>query len=328
MTRIAAIGCGGWGKNLVRNLAGLGALAIIVDPSDAARQIAADLDVPHEGDVSNVLDRADIDAVVIATPAVTHYEVARLALLAGKDVYVEKPIALSVDEGRALADIADAHGRVLMVGHLLQYHPVFQKLVAMVQAGDLGKVSYISSSRLNFGLLRTEENVLWSFAPHDVSMVLGIAGQAPLRVLATQATILQPGIPDITTVQLEFDSGITAEIRSSWLNPEKEQKLIVVGDKGMAVFSDREKWADKLVLYPNAVDWTSGRPKAAAGQAVTIAVEEGEPLKLEMAHFIDCIQTRARPRTDAIEAIQVLAVLQAAQRSMDNGSIWCQPEAK
>lgn len=327
MTRVAAIGCGGWGKNLVRNLVNLDALALIVDPSDAARQIAADLGVPHESDVSNVLDRADIDAVVIATPAVMHYEVARLALMAGKDVYVEKPIALSVEEGSVLARLADANGCVLMVGHLLQYHPVFQKLVAMVQVGDLGKVSYVSSSRLNFGLLRTEENVLWSFAPHDVSMVLGVVGQAPLRVLATQATILQPGIPDITSVQLEFDGGLSAEIRSSWLNPEKEQKLIVVGDKGMAVFSDREKWSEKLIFYPNIVDWSSGRLKAVAGQAVSIAVAEGEPLKLEMSHFIDCIHTRAKPRTDATEALEVLAVLQAAQRSMDNGSIWCQPEA-
>jgi UDP-2-acetamido-3-amino-2,3-dideoxy-glucuronate N-acetyltransferase len=177
-------------------------------------------------------------------------------------------------------------------------------------------------------LLRTEENVLWSFAPHDVSMVLAVAGRPPSQVLATGSAILQPGIPDITTAQLDFGGKAAAEIRSSWLNPEKEQKLIVVGDKAMAVFSDREKWEDKLIVYPNVVDWTGGRPKAKAGKGVSIAVDEGEPLKLELAHFVECIRTRAKPRTDAGEAIAVLSVLQAAQRSIDEGGKWCQPEAE
>jgi UDP-2-acetamido-3-amino-2,3-dideoxy-glucuronate N-acetyltransferase len=327
MIRIAAIGCGGWGKNLVRNLAALDVLALVVDPSDAARQMAADLGVAHSADLSVALDDARIDGVVIATPAVTHFDIAKAAFAAGKDVYVEKPIALSVGEGRALRDIAEASGKVLMVGHLLQYHPVFRTLLAMVQAGDLGKISFVSSSRLNFGLLRTEENVLWSFAPHDVSMVLAVAGRPPTQVLATGSAILQAGIPDITAAQLDFGDGLTAEIRSSWLNPEKEQKLIVVGDKAMAVFSDREKWADKLIVYPNVVEWTDGRPKAKASAGVSIEVEEGEPLKLEMAHFVDCIRNQAKPRTDAGEAIAVLSVLQAAQRSIDEGGKWCQPEA-
>jgi UDP-2-acetamido-3-amino-2,3-dideoxy-glucuronate N-acetyltransferase len=327
MIRIAAIGCGGWGKNLVRNLAALDVLALVVDPSDAARQMAADLGVAHSADLSVALDDARIDGVVIATPAVTHFDIAKAAFAAGKDVYVEKPIALSVGEGRALRDIAEASGKVLMVGHLLQYHPVFRTLLAMVQAGDLGKISFVSSSRLNFGLLRTEENVLWSFAPHDVSMVLAVAGRPPTQVLATGSAILQAGIPDITAAQLDFGDGLTAEIRSSWLNPEKEQKLIVVGDKAMAVFSDREKWADKLIVYPNVVEWTDGRPKAKASAGVSIEVEEGEPLKLEMAHFVDCIRNHAKPRTDAGEAIAVLSVLQAAQRSIDEGGKWCQPEA-
>lgn len=322
MTRIALAGCGGWGKNLARNLAQLGALKLIVDPADGARNLAGSLDVAHSADLGAALADPAIDALVIATPAATHYDVANAALDAGKHVYVEKPIALSVEEGRKLGEKAAARKLTLMVGHLLHYHPVFRKLVEMVRAAELGRVDFIASNRLNFGLLRSEENVLWSFAPHDISMVLALAGRAPLRVFASGHEVLQKGIADIATLILDFGDGLRGEVRASWLHPEKEQKLVVVGDRAMAVFSDREAWGRKLQLLRNQVDWGGGRPKAIGAEPEWIEVPEGEPLRAEMQHFIDCVRSGATPRTDAEEAIAVLAVLQAAQASMDAGGEW------
>ncbi|MCC6478928.1 Gfo/Idh/MocA family protein [Sphingorhabdus sp.] len=322
MIRIALAGCGGWGKNLARNLAELGALDLIVDPAPQAAELAGTLGVRHAAALDAALDDPAIDAIAVATPAATHVEVATSALHAGKHVYVEKPIALSIDEGEELKLLAESRGLTLMVGHLLQYHPVFQTLLALSRDAELGRISFIGSNRLNFGLLRSEENVAWSFAPHDISMVLALAGRRPLRVMANGQDILQAGIPDIATLRLDFGDGLISEIRASWLHPEKEQKLVVVGDAAMAVFSDREVWDRKLQLFRNEVLWDGSRPKAQPGTAEYVAIPPGEPLKAEMQHFIDCVARDESPRTDADEAIAVLAVLQAAQQSMDADGLW------
>jgi UDP-2-acetamido-3-amino-2,3-dideoxy-glucuronate N-acetyltransferase len=211
---------------------------------------------------------------------------------------------------------------VLMVGHLLQYHPIFIHLKQMIADGELGEIKYISSSRLNMGMIRTEENVIWSFSPHDISMVLGIAGTAPDRVSAIGTYVLPQNIADAGTVHLSWSGGLRADVTSSWLFPQKEQKLVVVGDKAMAVFSDTLPWEEKLTLHRNQVAVVHGRPKAVAGEAVHIEVPRGEPLKMEMQHFIDCLNSGARPRTDAVEATQVLAVLQCAETSLNRNNAW------
>lgn len=322
MVKVALIGCGGWGKNLARNLAEISALHLIVDPAESAKDLALALGAQHSASLSAAIENSMIDAVAIATPASTHAEIAMAALQAGKHVYVEKPIALSVKDGEKLRLQAESRNLTLMVGHLLQYHPVFQNALLLCRSNNLGNISHIYSSRMNFGLIRTEENVLWSFAPHDISMVLALAGRLPKRVSADSHSIIQKNIPDIVTLRLDFNDNLIAEIKASWLNPEKEQKLVIVGDAGMIVFSDREVWDRKLQLFRNEVAWDGNRPKAKPGAAEYVAVPPGEPLKAEMQHFIDCVAGGVRPRTDADEAISVLAVLEAAQRSMDADGAW------
>jgi UDP-2-acetamido-3-amino-2,3-dideoxy-glucuronate N-acetyltransferase len=322
VTKVALFGCGAWGRNLARNLAGLDALKLIVDPSDAAQLVGEQLGIPVVADVEQALTDPEIVGIVVATPASTHFAVAAAAIAAGKDVYVEKPIALSVDEGRQMAAMAKAAGRILMVGHLLHYHPVYRALADLVQAGRLGRVRHITSSRMNLGMLRHEENVLWSFSPHDMSMVLGLVDEAPQAVATIGSDFFQPGVADVTTAHLRFASGLTADIRASWFNPEKDQKLVVVGDRAMAVFNDTAPWPEKLVIHDYHIEHIGPRPKAVRGEAETISVPQGEPLKLEMQHFLDCIATRTTPRTDAEEAIMVLGVLQAAQGSLDRRGEW------
>ncbi|MFM6852635.1 MAG: Gfo/Idh/MocA family protein [Sphingopyxis sp.] len=318
---VALIGCGGWGKNLARNLHALGVLSQIVDPSPAAAAMAADFGVAHSDTPDAVFANAAIDAVVIATPAETHVPLGLAALSAGKHVYVEKPIALATADARTLADAADSTGLTLMVGHLLQYHPIYRALAALVGEGRLGTVRHIISSRMNLGMVRNEENVMWSFSPHDVSMVLGLAG-APRRVRAVGSAFLQRGIEDVVTAHVDCANGVVAEIRSSWCHPEKEQKLIVVGDTAMAVFDDTAPWEQKLQITDFTIDRSAPRPKAVRGEVAAIAVPQGEPLRLEMQHFVDAVANGTRPLTDAREAVAVLAVLQAGQQSLESAGEW------
>lgn len=322
LVKAALLGCGGWGKNLARNLAQLDALAVIVDPDLKAAALAQELGVRHVTNAEDVLADPEIEAVVIATPAATHFVEASRAITAGKHVYVEKPIALNVNDATKLADLAKKANRHLMVGHLLQYHPSYQDLRALAQAGRFGKIRHINSSRLNLGLLRHEENVLWSFSPHDVSMVLGLAAASPISVMAIASIFLQNQIPDITAVHIRFGDGSTAEIRASWLHPEKEQKLILVGETAMAVFNDRNGWEEKLLISDYTVTWDGPRPRAVRGGSRFAVSSQAEPLKLEMQHFLDCITNDTPPITDAVEAIAVLRVLQAAQQSLEQAGKW------
>jgi UDP-2-acetamido-3-amino-2,3-dideoxy-glucuronate N-acetyltransferase len=266
---------------------------------------------------SDVINRGDIDGVVIATPAETHYTLAREALTAGKHVYVEKPLVLHEDEAASLIHIAESARRKLMVGHLLQYHPAFVRLKELVKSGELGKINYIYSQRLNLGKIRREENILWSFAPHDISMILALAGEEPTAVLATGGYYLHQRIADVTTTHLEFDSGLKAHIFVSWLHPFKDQKLVVVGERKMAVFNDTLPWSQKLLLYPHKINWENHVPIPAAADPEEACVPEAEPLRLECEHFLECIQYGVQPLTDGREGLRVLEILNAGQRSMD-----------
>jgi UDP-2-acetamido-3-amino-2,3-dideoxy-glucuronate N-acetyltransferase len=320
--KIAVIGCGGWGKNIARNLRSLGVLGQIVDPSPVAKELSIDLGVPFSNVYEDAIEDNEIVGVAIAAPATMHFSIAMQALRAGKHVFVEKPIALSVADAHSMKSLAADTGRILMVGHLLQYHPAFIILLQMCSDGELGPLSYISSNRMSLGRLRAEENISWSFAPHDISMLIALAGRVPDRVMAIGYDALQPGIPDIANLHLDFGRGLHGDVRVSWLHPEKEQKLVVVGKDAMAIFSDREDWQQKLKIIRQPVQWEGQRPIAHASAAEPIPVSEGEPLMSELQHFLDCIQTGRQPRTDADEASAVLSVLAAAQKSMDEDSVW------
>jgi predicted dehydrogenase/acetyltransferase-like isoleucine patch superfamily enzyme len=314
---VAVTGCGTWGRNLVRNFHELDALVAVHDTAPATAATIADRYGVLARPFEQILADPDIDAVVIATPAATHATVARQALAAGKHVFVEKPLALEPRDAEALEAMATGNGLVLMVGHLMQYHPAFLKLKSLVDEGALGRIQYLYSHRLNLGKVRREENALWSFAPHDVSMILALAGGQPDQVTATGSACLHATVADVTTTHLHFPGGQTAHIFVSWLHPFKEQKLVVVGDRAMAVFDDAQPWPSKLVLYPHRIDWIAGMPTPSRAEAVPVPVEPAEPLRQECTHFLDCVSTGARPRTDGAEGLAVLRVLEAAQRAMD-----------
>lgn len=321
-TNLALVGSGYWGKNLARIFAALEALAAICDTSEPVLEHFQQLypDVKTSLALSTVLADDSINSLAIATPAETHFVLAREALYAGKHVFVEKPLALSLDEAEELAALADEKGLVLMVGHLLQYHPAFLALLEMARSGALGKINYIQSNRLNLGKIRREENSLWSFAPHDISMLLALADEEPESVLAIGGNYLHEKIADVTTTHLKFPSGMRGHIHVSWLHPFKEQKLIVVGDKKMAVFDDTQPWDSKLLLYAHSIDWQQGAPTPTKAEPEAAPLDTGEPLKAECQHFLDCIAEKQAPRTDGYEGIRVLRVLKAAQKSLDMDS--------
>ncbi|MGD0466586.1 MAG: Gfo/Idh/MocA family oxidoreductase [Gammaproteobacteria bacterium] len=313
--KISVIGCGYWGKNLVRNFSELGVLAAVCDVNaELVGSTATTYKVP--GLMLDQVLKSDVDGVVIAAPAAQHYELTKQALKAGKHVFVEKPLSLKVEEAKQLCELAAQVDRYLMVGHLLQYHPAFLELKRIVSNGNLGRLQYIYSNRLNLGKFRNEENILWSFAPHDISMILGLIGDLPETVYATGACHLNPRIHDVTTTHLFFKNGIQAHIFVSWLHPYKEQKLVVVGERGMAVFDDGQSWEEKLKLYPHQVNWIDGLPHPEKADVRCVPLEVAEPLKLECNHFIECIKNHKKPRTDGWGGLSVLQVLDAAQQSL------------
>ncbi len=311
---VAVIGCGYWGKNLVRNFHQLGALQLVCDTTEAGRLAAAAIAPSCEvvSDLDAVLS-SPVPSVVIATPAETHFSLTRSALEAGKDVFVEKPLALTYEEGRKLIDLARERSRIIMVGHVLEYHPGILKLRELVSSGELGKIHYIYSNRLSLGKIRREENILWSFAPHDIAVILRLIGQAPLEVVACGGTYVSPNIADVTVTSMLFDNGVRAHIFVSWLHPFKEQRLVVVGSKKMASFDDVGK---KLVVYDQRVDWNNGVPVPVKNAGTEIPFLPDEPLRNECRAFLSSVETRQQPLTDGESAVAVLKVLQAAQRSL------------
>ncbi len=317
--QVAVIGCGHWGKNLVRNYHNLGALKLICDKNETAltdfKSQYDDVDTCIA--LADVITRKDIDGVVISSPAETHFSIARESLLAGKNVFVEKPLTLHAEEGRELIELAKEKNKVLMVGHLLQYHPVFMCLKEMVSSGELGRINYIYSHRLNLGKIRREENILWSFAPHDISMILALAEEYPECVITTGGNYLHQKIADVTTTHLEFPSGLRAHIFVSWLHPFKDQKLVVVGDRKMAVFDDTQPWHDKLRLYPHQIEWKNHMPVPAKADPERVDILEEEPLRQECLHFIGCMSDSSKPITDGWEGLKVLNILNASQASLN-----------
>ena len=316
---IAVLGCGSWGKNIARTVHQLERLRAVVDPSESGRTNAQSVapGVPVHQTASAVLSDPQVKAIMIATPAETHYGAACAAIAAGKDVFVEKPLTIDVDEARDLVARAAAAKRILMVGHLLEYHPAILKLHELVQSGELGKVRYLISNRLNLGKIRTEENALWSFAPHDIAVILRLVGQFPFEVVATGGCYVSPNIADVTVTQLLFDNGVRSHIFVSWLHPFKEQRLVVIGSQKMASFDDVAK---ELILYDQRVDWKEGQPVPIKGDGVKVAYSQDEPLKQECLHFVECIEQRKTPRTDGQNGLRILQILHAAQRSlMTNG---------
>jgi UDP-2-acetamido-3-amino-2,3-dideoxy-glucuronate N-acetyltransferase len=318
---VAVVGCGYWGQNLVRNFAELGALVAVcdVDSSCMEKVRTAYPGVRVTTNFEEVLTSEEVQAVVIAAPAAQHFELAREVLLAGKDVFVEKPLALHVEEGEELVELARNGSGILMVGHLLHYHPAIVELRRLLHAGELGRVEYISSSRLNLGKLRTEEDILWSFAPHDISAILHLLDEAPTGVVAQGASYLNHPISDVTLTILSFASGVKAHIFVSWLHPFKEQKLVLVGDRKMAVFDDTQS-DRKLVLYPHRIDWINRVPIARKAEGEVVALSKEEPLRIECVHFLECVCDRRTPDTDGENGLRVLKILHAAGRSIrENG---------
>lgn len=313
---MAVIGCGAWGKNLIRNFAELGALEGVIDHSPEKAQAFAEQHDARHMPFGDVLRDERVDGVVIAVPGDAHFEIAKQALLAGKHIYVEKPLTLRLDEAEELVALADEKGLCLMVGHLLQYHPVFLALRNLVDEGRLGDLRYVYSNRLALGRIVRDQNALWDLAPHDISMVLSLMGTEPENVEAVGACHLKPDVTDTATLHLDFPGAPRAKIFVSWFHPFKEHKLVVIGSEAMAVFNDGEAWDDKLMLYPHGLSWDDDLPVPSKADAEPIAVPQAEPLKEECRHFLECIATGTAPRTDGHEALRVQKVLTKAAEEL------------
>ena len=321
--QIALVGCGYWGKNLCRNFQALGALKSVVDSTENGQATASSL--APDAQITDILDDVlrdhQIQGVALATPAETHAELVIQAMQAGKDVFVEKPMALNMDDAREIKRVNQETQQILMVGHLLEYHPAVLKLREMIASGELGKINYIYSNRLNFGKVRTEENALWSFAPHDVAVILRLMGQSPVEVSATGGSYLTNGIADTTMSNLRFSDESRAHIFVSWLHPFKEQRLVVVGDKKMAIFNDVASYGEKLILYPQTVEFDGSIPLLKKEDAEFVKHANTEPLREECSHFLESIQKRQQPLTNAQSGIDVLKVLHACEQSIEqNGA--------
>lgn len=274
--------------------------------------------VDAQPDLETVLNDPEVEGVVIATPAETHYRIAESALSAGKDVLVEKPLALKATDGEKLVSLARRRNSILMVGHLLEYHPAVLRLRELIESGTLGDLRYIYSARLNLGKVRREENILWSFAPHDIALILRLVGDWPTRVIATGGAYLQPRIADVTVTNIEFATGVRAHIFVSWLHPYKEQRLVVIGSKQMAVFDDvRQK--DKLLIFDQGVEFVEGLPVTRRSDGVPQEISNDEPLRRQNLHFLECIANRSRPLTDGDSGLSVLRLLEAAEQSLRAG---------
>lgn len=330
MIEVAVVGVGGWGKNLARNYYQLpeANLRYICDlDSDKLASMQQQYPGVRTSDsFDDVLQDPDLDAVVIATTGPTHYALAKKALNSGKDVYVEKPFVLEVDQAVELNELAAKDNRILMVGHLLEYHPVVTKLKGMIEAGDLGNVYYIYSQRLNLGTVREDENALWNFAPHDISSILYLLGKQPVDVSARGQDYLQRDVEDVVFLTLSFADNTMAHVHVSWLDPHKVRKLTIVGSNKMAVFDDLEP-NEKLRIYDKGAKLSQEYDTFAEymglrfGDIVIPHVQIGEPLRTECLHFVDCVKSRKQPLSDGQDGLRVVKVLDAAQRSLKNNGV-------
>lgn len=318
---IGFIGIGYWGKNIFRNLLSLNVLHTACDTNPLTLSIYKETypSVKFTDKYDEILQNQEIKAIIIATPASTHYELSKKALEYDKDVLVEKPLALNINNAEELIDLANRKNKILMVGHILLYHPAISKLKEMIDNGDIGKIQYIYSNRLNIGKLRTEENILWSFAPHDISVILWLMGEEPENINAFGGDYLNRGIYDTTITTLEFKNGVKGHIFVSWLHPYKEQKLIIIGTKAMVVFDDLSQ--EKLFLYPHIIQWKEGKiPIAQKANFESIPISSEEPLRRELLHFIECVEKRKKPLSDGIEGLRVLKIINIAENKLSSDS--------
>jgi predicted dehydrogenase len=322
---VAVVGVGGWGKNLARNYSQIpeANLKYICDLDEKKLKTAKSQYQPEKVTTrfDDLIEDAELDAIVIATTGPSHFALCKKGLLAGKDVYVEKPMVLSVKEAEELVKLADQHKRILMVGHLLEYHPVVQKLKEMIKAGELGEVRYIYSQRLNLGTVRMDENALWNFAPHDISVILYLLDLSPTDVSARGQSYLQPGIEDVVFMSMNFGGKAMGHVHVSWLDPHKIRKITIVGSKRMAVFDDLEP-NEKLKIYDKGVEINTDYDTFAEyvglrfGDITMPYIRVGEPLRVECDHFLRCVRDRTAPLSDGRDGLRVVKVLEAASYSL------------
>ena len=315
---IAVVGCGYWGKNLVRNFAELGALHTICDSDPQVLSPLESLypNVKKETSFEAVVANRDIRGLVIATPAVLHYSMAKQALLGGKDIFVEKPFTTKSEDAEELVELSQKQQRILMVGHLLLYHPAVQMLKRYIQAGELGEIYYLYSTRVNLGQIREDENALWRLVPHDIAMFIYLLEQSPQVVSAQGSSYLQPNFVDVVFVTLKFGK-VLAHVHASWLDPHKIRQLTVVGSNKMAVFDDMEP-EYKLQIYDKGI--VSNTLLTRSGEIIFPRVELAEPLLLEGQEFIKCMKERKQPLSDAKQGLEVVKALEAADKSMQKRS--------
>ena len=317
--KVAVVGAGYWGRNLVRDFRDLGALRLICDSNPVALEAmrARYPGMLFSSDFSEAISDLEIKAVVLATPARDHAAQAFEALSRGLDVFVEKPLALTVDDGRAMVDLAKSKGRIIMVDHLLHRHPAVERLKAMVRAGDLGRIARVMSVRRNFGIVRTDENALWSLAPHDISMALALVDAPLLEVQAVGGGWLASGHEDMAEAFLSFGGGVSATISVSWLHPVKEQRLCVIGLEGMGVFDDTAPWEEKLVVYPHKIRWRGNVPFADKAEGEAVPLAPVPPLESQCQAFLKAVATRVPPEdSHGEEALKVLSVLARLDKSL------------
>jgi predicted dehydrogenase len=322
--RIAVVGLGYWGPNLARNFDAISGceLAWCCDPSpDARQQVASRFPRARvTGDVADVLADESVEAVALATPVATHADLAVRALEAGKHCFVEKPLAQSVADAERVLAAADRARRVLMVGHLLEYHPGVQMLKELTESGELGdRIYYIYGNRLNLGKLRADENALWSLGAHDVSVVLHLAGEEPSEVVARGESYVQERVEDVVFCFLRFPSGLTAHLHLSWLDPHKERRFTVVGSRRMATFDDMAL-EGKLSIFDKGFDQVArgyGEYITRTGGIVSPQIPNVEPLRIECEHFVGSVRDGRRPRSDGASGLRVVRVLEELQRSLD-----------
>ena len=321
--RVGVAGLGYWGPNLARNLAAIGGceVAWLCDGDPDALERAGTL-VPgarRTAALEDLLGDAALDAVVLATPVPTHAGLAERVLRAGKHCFVEKPLAQTVADAERAVAAAQESGRILMVGHLLEYHPGVIRLKALADAGELGEIHYLYSNRLNLGKLRADENALWSLGAHDVSVLLALAGEEPYEVSARGESYMRPGIEDVVFGFLRFPSGVAAHLHLSWLDPHKERRFTVVGARRMATFDDMDL-ERKLTVYDKGFDQSAsnwGEYITRSGDIWSPSIPNREPLALECEHFVACLREGATPRSDGRSGLRVVRVLAALQESLD-----------
>ncbi|MGH2906574.1 MAG: Gfo/Idh/MocA family protein [Solirubrobacterales bacterium] len=321
---IGVVGLGHWGPNLARNFAALpdAEVSWLCDgrPEALENQRPGHPRARFTGEFEDLLADDELNAVVIAAPVPAHAELATRALQAGKHVFVEKPLGATLAEAEQLAELASGSDRVVMVGHLLEYHPAVEKLKTMIDTGELGDVRYVYSTRLNLGKLRTDENALWSLGPHDVSVALALIGEEPAEIWARGESYMNEGVEDVVFGYLRFPSGIASHLHLSWLDPHKERRITVVGSKRMATFDDM-KIEGKLTVYDKGFDEdfkSYGEYLARSGDIMQPQISNEEPLRIECRHFVECAQTGATPRTDAASGLRTVRVLEELQKSLDS----------